>query len=264
MNNPNPFVPQGSLLEQHKRRTRMKLAVFCVLAISVASLTTMLIEGCKREENPPADTNTDLTSTDTNQAPLEASNPPVVVPAISTNPPTTVTTPLPPVTTPVPAPAPEVAQGSTYIVVKGDTFGKIAKAHGISLKDLEAANPDIQPTRLKIGASLNLPASSGGEATPSESTSSPDMSGEEVYVVKSGDTLHKIAHSHGTTVKALESENNLTTTKIKVGQKLKIPASAGTTSAPVSAPMTAAPAPAPAPVSAAPAAPAPAPSSNSQ
>ena len=29
---------------------------------------------------------------------------------------------------------------------------------------------------------------------------------------------------HGTTVKAIEAENNLTTTRIKVGQKLKIPA----------------------------------------
>ncbi|HTV75439.1 MAG TPA: LysM peptidoglycan-binding domain-containing protein, partial [Candidatus Baltobacteraceae bacterium] len=61
--------------------------------------------------------------------------------------------------------------------------------------------------------------------------------GEAVYTVKSGDTLTRIAKANGTTVKAIESENNLTTTKIKVGQKLKIPASAE----------TAAPAPAPAP-----------------
>ena len=50
--------------------------------------------------------------------------------------------------------------------------------------------------------------------------------GGEIYVVKSGDTLTQIAKRHGTTVKAIEAENNLTTTKIKVGQKLKIPAKA--------------------------------------
>ena len=64
--------------------------------------------------------------------------------------------------------------------------------------------------------------------------------GEEIYSVKSGDTLTKIAKAHGVTVKALESENDLSTTKIKVGQKLKIPASAE--------PAAPAPAPEPAPV----------------
>ena len=48
--------------------------------------------------------------------------------------------------------------------------------------------------------------------------------GGETYIVKSGDTLTKIAKQYGTTVKAIEAENNLTTTRIKVGQKLKIPA----------------------------------------
>ncbi len=73
--------------------------------------------------------------------------------------------------------------------------------------------------------------------------------GGETYVVKSGDTLTKIAKANGTTVKAIESENNLTTTKIKVGQKLKIPAAAASAApAPVEAPAPAvAPATTPAP-----------------
>ncbi len=60
--------------------------------------------------------------------------------------------------------------------------------------------------------------------------------GGEVYVVKSGDNLTRIAHSHGTTVKAIETENNLTTTKIKVGQKLKIPMKAEVAAPPAAAP----------------------------
>ena len=87
MNNPNPFVPQGSLLEQQKRRSRMKLAVFCVLAISVCGLTAMLIQGCKRENteadnNPPVDTNT-VAVTDTNTSPTEATNATAVLPPAS-------------------------------------------------------------------------------------------------------------------------------------------------------------------------------------
>jgi LysM repeat protein len=243
MNNPNPFVPQGSVLEHNKRRSRMKLAVFCVLAVSVCGLTAMLIQGCKRETQstdnsgmPPIDTNTP--AIDTNPPPVEASNPPVVVPPMPSNPPVVV----PPVTE---------SAGTEYVVVKGDTLGKIAKRNGVGLKALEAANPDVQPTKLKVGQKLTIPAG-GAAVSATTSTTSVDTTGaggEEVYVVKSGDTLTKIAKSHSTTVKAIESENNLSTTKIKVGQKLKIPGSAMTTAAPAATP---APAPAPAPVSPAP------------
>jgi LysM repeat protein len=44
-----------------------------------------------------------------------------------------------------------------------------------------------------------------------------------VYVVKSGDTLTRIAKVHGTTVKALKTANNLNNDRIVVGAKLKIP-----------------------------------------
>ena len=90
MNNPNPFVPQGSLLEQQsKRRSRMKLSVLCVLVVGVAGLTAMLIQGCKREqvteENPPPVDN-NMAFVDTNPPPMVDTNlavapPPVVAPS---------------------------------------------------------------------------------------------------------------------------------------------------------------------------------------
>ena len=64
------------------------------------------------------------------------------------------------------------------------------------------------------------------------------------YKIKSGDTLTSIASHHGTTVKALRAANALTTDKIKVGQKLKIPVKASAP-APALEPVIAAPAPAP-------------------
>jgi LysM domain len=44
-----------------------------------------------------------------------------------------------------------------------------------------------------------------------------------LYVVKSGDTLSRIAKAHGTTIKALKSVNGLASDRIVVGAKLKIP-----------------------------------------
>jgi LysM repeat protein len=209
MNNPNPFVPQGSLLEQNKRRSRMKLGVLCVLAVSITGLTAMLIQGCKREtesaENTPTiDTNTP--EIDTNAPMMEASNPPVEAP-VETN-----------------APPPPVEAATTeYVVVKGDSFSKIAKKFGVSVRAVEDANPNIAPTKLQVGQKLTIPAATENSSAMAPTTST---GGEETYVVKSGDTLTRIARHYGVTVKAIESENNLSTTQIKVGQKLKIPASA--------------------------------------
>jgi LysM repeat protein len=217
MNNPNPFVPQGSLLEQEKRRSRMKLGVFIVLAVSISGLTAMLIQGCKR----------DTESADNN--PLTPTNPPDIA---STNPPSpeTPTNPVafvPPVSTNPPVVVPPVDTGTTeYTVVAGDTLGKIAKAHGVTLKVLEAANPGVVPKKLKVGQKLQIPAAVSGAAAVTPDATTPTASGEEIYKVKSGDTLTKIAKQYGLSVKAIESENSLSTTKIKVGQKLKIPAKA--------------------------------------
>lgn len=231
MNSPNPFVPQGSLLEQQsKRRSRLKFAVFCVLAVGVTGLTAMLIQGCKREQNeaetqpPPLETNE---TANTNVAPpMEASNPPVQPPPAVNAPPVA----------PVAAPS-----ESEYVVVKGDSLWKIAKKNGVSVKALEEANPGVDAARLKVGQKLVIPATATNAAgSDTGMTGSSSTGGEEIYIVKSGDTLSKIAKRYGTTAKAIESENGLSTTRIKVGEKLKIPAKAEAVPA-------AAPAPAPAP-----------------
>jgi LysM repeat protein len=262
MSNPNPFVPKGSLLEQQsKRRSHLKIAVSCVLAVGIVGLVAMLIQGCKRDtsnDNPlPTDqeTNQVTTSQDTNNPPPVDTNAPVNAGSMASNvPPPVVVAPVV-APAPVETPAPE-ASGTEYIVVSGDTLGRIAKKNGVSLKALEAANPDVNPKHLKVKQKLVIPAggSSVAEAPATSADTSADTGTETTYTVKSGDTLHRIARKFGTSVKAIEAENNLSTTKIKVGEKLKIPAKAEA-AAPVAAPAPVAPAPEPsaAPVSTVPA-----------
>jgi LysM repeat protein len=126
-------------------------------------------------------------------------------------------------------------------VVKGDSLAKIAKKHGVTLSALKAANPGVEPTKLKVGQKLSIPAGGSPAAAPATGTSSGvESSGGEAYTVKSGDTLTKIAKAHGTTVKAIKAASNLATDHIKVGQKLTIPAKAE-----AAAPVAPAPAPAP-------------------
>jgi LysM repeat protein len=222
--NPNPFIPQGSLLERKNRlRSRVRTAFFCVVGIPAAAiLVALLAQGCKREPAAPP--------VEPTPPSIEITNPPVM----DTNPPPVMQTNPPPVVEPTSVAPAGVAE---YTVVKGDTFSSIAKKRGVSIKAIQEANPGVDPKKLKIGQQLVIPA-----ATVSAAVSNPTaaLAGEQVYVVKSGDTLTRIATHFGTTAKAIRSANNLTTDKIKVGDKLKIPAKA---SAPASAP-----APVPAPV----------------
>ncbi|MEY2427997.1 MAG: peptidoglycan DL-endopeptidase LytF, partial [Verrucomicrobiota bacterium] len=156
---------------------------------------------------------------------------------------------LPPVVS-IPPTAP--AAGTEYTIVQGDNFSALSKRFGVSVKAISDANPGVDSSKLKIGQKLHIPPAA--PVAPAAVSPVVTANGEQLYTVKSGDTLIKIAGQFGTSVKAIRSLNSLKTDSIKVGQKLKIPAK-GSGSAPASAPSaepapsTPAPAPAAAPQS---------------
>jgi LysM repeat protein len=236
MNNPNPFIPQGSLVEQmNKKRARVKMAVLAIFSGTILLIApVLLIQGCKRDQSSSDNSNTPDTSStaDTNPVPT--------TPNLSATPMTATTetnvsnnvamTPMPaqPVTPAMqPVAQPPAPAATTYVIVPHDTFATIAKKYSVKVKELEAANPTVVPTKLKVGSSINIPASGSASPTSAGMASTTDTSSssnDDVYTVKSGDNLTKIAHTSGTTVKALMAMNNMTSTRINVGQKLKLPA----------------------------------------
>ena len=52
---------------------------------------------------------------------------------------------------------PAVAGSGEYVVKAGDGGAKIAKASGVSLSDLQAVNPGVDWTKLKVGQKVKLP-----------------------------------------------------------------------------------------------------------
>jgi len=63
------------------------------------------------------------------------------------------------------------ASNDSYVVQHGDTLSKIAAQHGVSLSELEAANPQINnPNLIYPGEHVNLP--SGGSSSGTNGTSS--------------------------------------------------------------------------------------------
>ena len=50
MNNPNPLIPQGSLLQQRaKGKPHLRVAIF-IVAVHLVFLGGLLIQGCKKED----------------------------------------------------------------------------------------------------------------------------------------------------------------------------------------------------------------------
>jgi LysM repeat protein len=224
MNNTSPFIPKGSNLEQQsKARSSLKVKIFCALGANVAVLLVLLMQGCKREQTPVAEDPNVTTGvfTETNE-PAFGTDTNVVDMATDTNVPAMTPGVTPELTTPPPTvPA---ASMTEYTIQKGDTFSTIAPKFNVSVKALQAANPTVDPAKLQIGKKINIPAATTTAPTSSGATVVDTASGTTTYTVKSGDTLSKIATDFRTTVKAIQAANGLTDTRIKVGQKLKIPA----------------------------------------
>lgn len=236
MNNPNPFLPQSSFLEQkNKARARLRIVVLFSISLSVMVLMALLIQGCRKN-----DTGQTPDQTTTAPGPEATSNPPDTntgtaaentTSNLGTVPPPPAEPNNPPPAPPPPPPAAPEPTASDYTVVHGDTLAIIAKNNHVSVRALENANPGVDPKRLKIGQKLHIP-----EATPAPMANSatpgaaPDTGtapgGEESYKVKSGDTLTGIAKKFHVSIKAIQSANDLKTTSIRVGQTLKIPSKA--------------------------------------
>lgn len=239
-NQPSPLIPQGQLLDpKNKGRARVKLVVSIVLAVHGIGLMALLMQGCRREEPveppvPEVETNAFMVPSleDTNTAPVDANYAPSYA-ETNVAPPESLPAPVitdntgyvPPAQTP-PAPVtPETPAGAAeYKVAKGDTFYTIAKKFNTSSKAIAEANPNVNPSRLQIGQSLRIPAPSAAAPATVAPAAESTASGGQVYTVKSGDTLTRIASRQGVSVRAIRSANNLTTDRITVGQKLKIPA----------------------------------------
>ena len=157
-----------------------------------------------------------------------------------------------------------------YRVRRGDSLGKIARRHRVSVKAIQNANglrrTVIHPGQLLVipglagrnvatlestgarsiawGSRINKPivfdeaiAKNARQRTPvkkvanrstARSTNRTTSSAEvkrpnQFHSVRRGDTLLKLASKYGTTVQAIQRANGLRSTKIKRGQRLKIP-----------------------------------------
>jgi LysM repeat protein len=267
MSTPNPLIPQGTLQAKGARGTsNIRIAVATIIAIHVVFFGGLLLQGCKRDSktlasqtNAPIETNAALTlpPMDTSSTSMYYTNGTQLLSEHSNATPPGATSTIPESTfapagsiantTPDPWTQGAAAQGAgtqtsdagtkDYTVARGDSFYKIAKANHITIAALQKANPNVDASKLKAGAKIKVPvqdASASAAFSPEAGTPSGAVAGSgegKVYTVKPGDTLTKIARTHKVTTSSLRSANNMKTSRVNVGQKLKIPAKTETNGA---------------------------------
>ncbi|MCH2063512.1 MAG: LysM peptidoglycan-binding domain-containing protein [Roseibacillus sp.] len=130
----------------------------------------------------------------------------------------------------------------TCAVTTGDTLSSIARRYNTSVDSLMKINGITDPTRLRIGQKLTLPAEAASKKeidapkavpVPEEKTvhqahqaaakpKAPANLNAREYTVERGDTLYGIARRHKISVSSLRSLNPDIADKIVVGQKISI------------------------------------------
>ncbi len=142
---------------------------------------------------------------------------------------------LPDVRSEVAAVAPARGGKREHTVRAGDSLSLIASKAGVSVRALRELN-HLSSTNLRLGQVLRLPDSAkrvaNGANTVTASADKPlrvaSKSTPAVHVVGNGDNLWDIAKRYHVSAEALAASNGLNSrTVLKLGQKLRLPGTAG-------------------------------------
>ncbi len=108
-----------------------------------------------------------------------------------------------------------------YKVKKGDTLGKIAIKHGISVEKLKKMN-NLRSDLIREGQLLIVRYANGAQSANSKTQVSQEKGSKTIYIIKKGDTLSTIAQRYKVKVSDLKIWNNLKSDAIQEGDKLMI------------------------------------------
>jgi membrane-bound lytic murein transglycosylase D len=125
----------------------------------------------------------------------------------------------------IPAWRPTVLSYSVHRVRKGESLTVLASRYGSSVRAIMRANGLKNSNILRVGQKLRIPGkgtAGGWEEKPVIRTARTEER-LSTYVVKRGDSLWELAGTYGTTTHTIMSLNGLRSSRLRVGQVLKVP-----------------------------------------
>ena len=132
---------------------------------------------------------------------------------------------------------------TAYVVQPGDTLYSISRRFGVPVSAIAAANKLVNPNLIFVGATLVIPGGNPGTISDPAPPDPDPVPTAGSYTVRRGDTLYRIAVSHGVTLQTLIQANGIANPSyIYPGQQLLIPGAQPSSPDPAPAP-AAAPAP---------------------
>jgi LysM repeat protein len=148
-------------------------------------------------------------------------------PSVTPSPTSTSTATLIPTDTPVPTSTPTPLPPRAHSVQEGETMSDIAMTYDVTVDEILALNPDVDPELIQPEQVLLIPAEtpgdSGGAGESGDTASTPGAF--VVHVVQGGETLLSIAQEYGVAVSLVRSANDLSPEDetIRAGQSLVVP-----------------------------------------
>jgi len=115
----------------------------------------------------------------------------------------------------------KVSDRSVHIVKSGENLGSIAKKYRISVNQIKTWN-NLKGTTIYPGQKLIVYSSGAAKVQNNSSKPASRSTEQSIHVVKSGENLSVIAKKYKCSVSDLKEWNNLKSTTLKVGQKLKV------------------------------------------
>ncbi|HHV27445.1 LysM peptidoglycan-binding domain-containing protein [Anaerosalibacter bizertensis] len=114
---------------------------------------------------------------------------------------------------PQPVPCPN---GFYYTIRSGDTLYSIGQRYGVSVQELMAANPGINPNNLRIGQTICIPRAVSPQPVPCPNGF--------YYTIRQGDTLYSIGQRYGVSVQSLLAANpGIDPNNLRIGQLICVP-----------------------------------------
>lgn len=126
---------------------------------------------------------------------------------------------------------PSTYAATTHTLAKGETYYSLSRKYGVSVTELQKANPGLNPSTLRVGQIIQIPSDPAPNSSaptparnlnPTPDPEPPTSAKSEFHIVSKGDTLTRIATLHGTSLAELKALNNLRSSDIFIGQKIRL------------------------------------------